>query len=88
MTTPGDILNAVARRTGVTRFELVGPCRRPRFVHARRVAALVMRGRRYSLKEIGSLLNRDHTSILHLLQSASDHVRGEAIEVVGMKGGA
>jgi len=57
----------VAADYGVTREELIGPQRKPRFVEPRQVAIwIVFRSTRASLPRVGALFGgRDHTTVLH-----------------------
>ena len=65
----GRILQECAKDHGVTVEELLGRVRTQRLVDARRSAiwALHQRGT-MSLNQIGKLLNKDHTTILHAIR--------------------
>jgi hypothetical protein len=62
-------LEEIAGAAGTTLAELRGPSTRRALVEIRRIAARYLRERGCSLPEIGAALNRDHTSILHLLRT-------------------
>jgi chromosomal replication initiation ATPase DnaA len=64
-------LEEIAGAAGTTLAELRGPSTRRALVEIRRIAARYLRERGCSLPEIGAALNRDHTSILHLLRTPS-----------------
>ena len=83
--TPGEILNAVSRVCGVTRFDLCGRRRWPKFVWARRVAVVALRAHHFSLKHIGEILDRDHSSILHLFQTSDESIHSAAREALNGK---
>jgi hypothetical protein len=65
----GRILQECAKDHGVTVEDLIGWVRTTRLVNARRDAIwrLHQRGT-MSLKQIGRLLNKDHTTILHAIR--------------------
>lgn len=76
--TAGDrvaaICNDVCARFGITKAELTGRRHLPLHVDARRVAALRMAEELgMSLPQIGRILHKDHTTILHAIRRA----RGE-----------
>jgi hypothetical protein len=62
-------LEEIATAGGATLTLLRGPSRSRPLVELRRAAARYLRSRGCSLPEIGAALNRDHTSILHLLRT-------------------
>lgn len=71
MAKPDDILQVVAAATDVAATDIIGPRRNVGAVRARRVAAAVFKKLQYSSPEIGRILCRDHTSILHLWKTAT-----------------
>ena len=65
------VIAQVCRERRLTPAELTGRSRFRDYVDARmRVAVILNRDRGWSLPRIGKLLNRDHTSIVHLLRKA------------------
>jgi chromosomal replication initiator protein len=64
--TPTAVLTAVSRFYGVSIEELKGKSRRKQIVLPRQVAMYVLREDSHlSTPEVGRLLNRDHTTVLH-----------------------
>jgi chromosomal replication initiator protein len=72
--TPTAVLTAVSRFYGVSVEDLKGRSRHKQIVQPRQVAMYVLREDSHlSTPEVGRLLNRDHTTVLHgLKQVASD----------------
>ena len=64
---PYGVLEAVASTSGVTVAEITGPVRTERCVRARDVVVAILRARGMSYPEIGKLLHRDHTTIMHAI---------------------
>ena len=66
MLSPEHIQNVVAKRFSLTRGQLLGRRRLPRFVLARHLAMLLciemLEG---SLPQVGRWFHRDHSSVLH-----------------------
>jgi chromosomal replication initiator protein len=75
--TPTAILTAVARYFGMNADELKGKARHKRVVAPRQIAMYLLREDGHlSTPEVGRLLNRDHTTVLHgMKQVASDIAR-------------
>ena len=75
--TPSSILLAVARYFGVTADDLKGKARNKEIVVPRHIAMYLLREDAHlSTPEVGRLLNRDHTTVLHgMRQVAADIVR-------------
>lgn len=74
MTPAQQALRCACLMFGVTRAELRGPSRRRGIVMARRY--FIWRAAKQiglSLPQIGALLNRDHTTVLHHLQAMERH---------------
>lgn len=73
---PRDLIGMVAAWHGVTADEIVGPGKPSNIMAARHDAVVAVytncrfQGGRYSLKQIGKVFHRDHTSILHSLKKA------------------
>jgi chromosomal replication initiator protein len=78
--TPTAILFAVARYYGVNSDELKGKSRHKQIVEPRQIAMYLLREDAHlSTPDIGRLLNRDHTTVLHASkQIASDIARDGA----------
>jgi chromosomal replication initiation ATPase DnaA len=67
--TPDQLIASVCERYSVSRAALRGRRRPAQLVHARAVAARLLRARtRMSLAEVGAVLGRDHSTVLHLLR--------------------
>lgn len=66
--TPEAVLALVAREYETSEQRLTGPGRLPWDVEARAVASVMLRTRGLPMGEIGVLLHRDRTTILHHLQ--------------------
>ena len=54
-------------RQGLQLADVTRPCNEPLYVEARRHIAKFLRGRGWSYPMIGKLLERDHTSVMHLV---------------------
>jgi chromosomal replication initiation ATPase DnaA len=62
-------MRMTCERFNITKEQLIGPCRRVHLVDARQfVAVRLHRDFGLSTTAIGRLLNRDHSSIIHLLR--------------------
>lgn len=61
------VVEEVAKDHGVTAVALLGPGRARKLVQARADLAGRLDDKGLSSSEIGLILNRDHTSVLHLL---------------------
>lgn len=57
---------------GVTMTELRCSDRTPEMVDVRRAVAVYLRRHRWSLERIGRYLDRDHTTVRHLLRGRED----------------
>ncbi len=71
-------LEEIAEAAGASLAMLRGRSRRRALVELRRIGARYLRTRGCSLPEIGGLLGRDHTTILHLLEAPTP---GAGVEV-------
>jgi chromosomal replication initiator protein len=72
---PDTVLQAVVRYFGVTLDDLRGKARHKEIVMPRQVAMYVLReDTRLSTPEIGKLLNRDHTTVLHGVNLVANEV--------------
>lgn len=74
------IIRAACIHHGVTRLELLSRSRVARIARARQSAMFVMRHEAgWGLQRIANLLRRsDHTTVLHGLERAADHMRVDA----------
>lgn len=61
-----------------TRARIRRANRTPQLVDCRRIVAAHLRERGYSLKQIGSELNRHHTTILNLLETHENLLESDA----------
>jgi hypothetical protein len=65
-------VSAIAQQHGYTVRDILGPSRRKHLVHVRRLCILMLRRKGYSTSEIGRVLDRDHTTIVHALNKPVD----------------
>lgn len=65
-----EIATAVSAVSQVPLEVMFSPCRHPYTVLARWVVMRIASGHGRTLKEIGRILNRDHTTVLHGLQTS------------------
>lgn len=65
-------VSAIAQRHGYTVEDILGPSRRKHLVHVRRLCVLMLRRKNYSTTEIGRVLGRDHSTIVHALNKVVD----------------
>ena len=73
--TPEAILTAVARYFGVSVDELTGKSRRKQIVVPRQTAMYLLREDAHlSTPEVGRLLNRDHTTVLHGIKQVTQDI--------------
>jgi chromosomal replication initiation ATPase DnaA len=61
----GEIISAVAKRTGVPENEMRGRSRCAPITKARHIAFYIARKEGHSWKSIGDVFNVDHTSVIH-----------------------
>lgn len=66
------IEEVICRELDITPDELTSGCRKHRFAFVRMIVSKLMRDERYSLNDIGRLLNKDHTTILYYLGRYDD----------------
>lgn len=57
----------LAEGYGYTVADILGPKRRRHLVSVRRLCILMLREKGYSTTEIGRVMNRDHSTIVHAL---------------------
>jgi chromosomal replication initiation ATPase DnaA len=71
-----DLLNGlfsiVERETGVSRGEILAPFREHKVRDARLAMYLTLRKRGYSTPQIGSVMKRDHTTVVSGIRRARD----------------
>lgn len=65
-------INNIAQRYGYTVEDIIGTSRLKRLVAVRRLCIMMLREKGYSTTEIGRLLNRCHTTIVHALNKPVD----------------
>jgi chromosomal replication initiation ATPase DnaA len=66
-------INDIAEPHGYTVEDILGPSRLKHLVGVRRLCILMLREQGYSTNEIGRLMNRCHTTIVHALNKPVDH---------------
>lgn len=77
-----EVLEAAAEYSRVDVDEMMSYDRRRPVVKARRLASVALRILGYSYPEIGSMLGRDHTSVINLVNTADDEAWDAASEIV------
>jgi chromosomal replication initiator protein len=79
-----DILNTVSNYYGVTINEIKGKCRKRRIVKPRQVIMFLLRTKaRMVLSDIGEVMNRDHTTVIHsitCIQNDITHPYDDSLE--------
>lgn len=60
-------IDTIAQQYGYTVEDMLGKSRLKRVVAVRRLCILMLRGKGYSTTEIGRIMNRDHSTIVHAL---------------------
>jgi chromosomal replication initiation ATPase DnaA len=76
------IINEVATVYGITKADLIGPCRKPATMDARRIAMMRIRNEtRLSLPAIGRIFKREHTTVLYNIRVAEQSLKGVPHEV-------
>ena len=65
-------IDAIAREHGYTVEDILGKSRLKRLVHVRRLCVLMLREKGYSTTEIGRVMDRDHSTIVHALNKPVD----------------
>jgi chromosomal replication initiation ATPase DnaA len=68
-TTHQQIIQDVCEALGITHLDLVGKCRKHHLVTARFYTAYKLRQNQLALSVIGKLLHRDHTSVIHAIET-------------------
>lgn len=77
-----EVLEASAEYSRVHLDDMLSGNRHAPVVKARRVAAVSLRILGYSYPEIGSMLGRDHTTVMNLVNRAGDDMWEAAAEIV------
>ena len=67
-----QVIQRVVDEMGVSRNDLFSQRRNRDFVAARAHLAFLLREKNLSYPEIGHIMNRDHTSIMHLLGATKE----------------
>lgn len=65
-----DIEN-IAQGYGYTVADILGPKRRRHLVSVRNLCVFMLRDKGYSTTEIGRIMNRDHSTIVHALNKVA-----------------
>lgn len=68
-----EILNQVCLEKGISIEQLLGKQRKSQFVNARKQCARSLRALNLSFPQIGKLMNRDHSSIIHYINPVPSH---------------
>lgn len=63
-------IDAIAELYGYTLEDILGKSKLKALVAVRRKCIIWLRGKGYSTTEIGRIMNRDHTTIVHSLQKS------------------
>jgi len=58
----------IAEEHGYTIYDILGPSRVMALVNVRRKCMVMLREKGYSTTEIGRIMNRDHTTVVHSLK--------------------
>jgi len=58
----------IAEEHGYTIHDILGPSRLMHLVSVRRKCMVMLREKGYSTTEIGRIMNRDHTTVVHSLK--------------------
>lgn len=67
--TKREIMEQCAATCGVPLEDILGHSRNRRLVHARQFTAAILRARGNSYPQIGAILDRDHSTIIHAVRS-------------------
>ena len=74
------LINSICDRFNIIIDDLIGKRRNRKFANARKVATHILYKNGYTLNQIGkliSLIPKDHTSIMHLRDTAKNHYENE-----------
>ena len=79
-----DILNTVTNYYGVSIEDIKGKCRKRKIVKPRQVIMFLLRTKaRMVLSDIGEVMNRDHTTVIHsitCIQNDITHPYDDSLE--------
>ena len=79
-----DILNTVSNYYGVSIEDIKGKCRKRKIVKPRQIIMFLLRTKaRMVLSDIGDVLNRDHTTVIHsitCIQNELTHPYDDSLE--------
>jgi chromosomal replication initiator protein len=79
-----DIINTVTNYYGVSIEDIKGKCRKRRIVKPRQVIMFLLRTKaRMVLSDIGEVMNRDHTTVIHsitCIQNDITHPYDDSLE--------
>ena len=67
-------IDEIAQEHGYTIDDVLGPLRRKKLVEVRLYCILMLRGKGFSTTEIGRVMNRCHTTIVHALNKGRTNV--------------
>jgi len=67
-----EAVDAIAKQYGYTAADMLGKSRLKRVVAVRRLCVLMLREKGYSTTEIGRVMDRDHSTIVHALNKPVD----------------
>lgn len=76
---PMDIIAFVARSAGITMSDIRGTVKSRIFVRARAVVSVVLRERGLSFTKIGGYLCRDHSTIVHAVNTFAERYKDDPI---------
>ncbi len=77
-----EVIQASAEWAGVDLDDMLGPNRSRNKVKARRVASVALRILGYSYLQIGSMIARDHSTVMNLVNRADDEIWEAATKIV------
>ena len=79
-----DILNTVSNYYGVSIEDIKGKCRKRKIVKPRQIIMFLLRTKaRMVLSDIGEVMNRDHTTVIHsitCIQNDITHPYDDSLE--------
>lgn len=64
-------INHLAEGYGYTVVDILGPKRSKHLVYVRNLCVFMLRDKGYSTTEIGRIMNRDHSTIVHALNKVA-----------------
>ena len=73
-----EILEIISQECDVSLSKILTRCRKKEVVNARFIFCAVMKRHfTYSLKRIGSIVHRDHTSVIHAIEEFDNRLKNE-----------